>query len=247
MNATSQRVCAWCGPATILVFLIGFLLMAGLVPPPSPAATAEEIARLYQENQLRIRLGLFVCLLGSALVYPWTAAISVRLKRIEGESSPLTYAQFLAGMTTGLLFALPFMVMAAAAFRAERSAEGVLLLNDLAWLPLVGIGSPAIVQCLVIAIAVLRDRRAEPVLPRWVAYFNIWCAVLFFPGTTIIFFQTGPFAWNGLFAFYVPLTVFTAWFLVMAWALLGSVSREERSADPDPDPDPSRADQVGAA
>ena len=51
------------------------------------------------------------------------------------------------------------------------------------------------------------------------------------PGGLITFFKTGPFAWNGLLAFWVPLVIFFVWFLVMFVALLKTI-REQESAPP---------------
>jgi len=39
--------------------------------------------------------------------------------------------------------------------------------------------------------------------------------VLFVPGGLLTFFKTGPFAWNGIFVWWVPFLVFFSWYLVM--------------------------------
>jgi hypothetical protein len=42
-------------------------------------------------------------------------------------------------------------------------------------------------------------------------------------------FNSGPFAWNGLFTFWIPLTVFVAWFFVIAYTMLRAISAQEQS------------------
>ena len=85
---------------------------------------------------------------------------------------------------------------------------------------------PFFVQLMSIGLAILLDKNSRPVFPRWVAYFNIWVAVLFIPGVLITFFKSGPFAWNGILAFWLPLVVFFAWYFVM-FAILLRVIKEQ--------------------
>lgn len=96
MNLRMQRLCVWCGPGLILIFMIGFLFVAGLVPPPSPNLGASEVARFYTEHQTRIQIGLIISMIGSGLAFPWAAVISVQMRRIgrsgrlsQPHSSPL--------------------------------------------------------------------------------------------------------------------------------------------------------------
>ncbi len=226
MNSTAQKLCVWGGLAMLATFILGFVVIAGMVPPPPPGDSAQRIAAFYAGKSPRIHIGLVVSLFGSALAYPWTAAISVQLKRIEGHWSPFTYTQLASGMTLGVFFAVPLFAMGAASYRPTASPDITRALNDFGWLMIVGIVSPAVVQCLSIGIAILRDRRETPVFPRWVGYFNIWVAVFFCGGGLDICFMSGPFAWNGAFAFYIPLTIFGIWFAVMTKALLDAINRQ---------------------
>jgi hypothetical protein len=93
-------------------------------------------------------------------------------------------------------------------------------MNDTAWLMFVGLIATGLVQVLTIAVAALRDKRVEPVFPRWVGYFNVWVAAMFCPAGLIVFFHNGPFAWNGIFSFWLLLVSFTLWLVVMTWVLL---------------------------
>jgi hypothetical protein len=225
MSTRTQMLCLWCGPAAIALFLVGFWLVAGLVPPPSPDDSAREIQALYQGDTDMIRLGLLMSMFAGALTGPWVAAISTQLKRIEGQYSPLAYTQLGLGMLGVLLFIIPLFLMSAVAFRPERDPDLLLLLNDAAWLPFVGAFMPACIQSIAIALCIFKDK-AERVLPRWLAYFNLWVAFLFVPGGLILFFKTGPFAWNGVFTFWLPLSIFSLWFIVMFVALRKSIARQ---------------------
>jgi hypothetical protein len=120
-----------------------------------------------------------------------------------------------------------FMVTA---FRPERPPELTVLMNDASWITAVLPWPPAFMENTVIAIAILMDRGAVKVFPRWVAWMNFFVSGAFLPATMLIFVKSGPFAWNGLFGFLIPGTVFTAWFVFMTWALLRAIGQEERTA-----------------
>jgi hypothetical protein len=227
MTATAQRVCAWSGVACVVVFLLGFWPIAGFIPPPSPSAGAHEIGEYYRSNQDRIRVGMVVSMIGAALCAPWVAAITVQLRRIEG-FSVLVLTQFGMGVILVLEFILFIMFWEVAAFRPDRSDESIQLINDLGWIPFIGLTSTAILQAFVIAAVIFRDKRERPVLPRWAAYFNIWVGLCFMPGTWNCLFKSGPVAWDGLVSFYIAMVAFCSWFLVNAFVVLQAIRQSER-------------------
>jgi hypothetical protein len=98
INARTQLLCAWCSPLATVMWLIGFLWLAGFAPPLSPAASAQEIQAYYQEHANMIRAGLCFTMMGAALIGPFVAAISTQMRRIEGVHSPLANAQLGLGM-----------------------------------------------------------------------------------------------------------------------------------------------------
>jgi hypothetical protein len=98
--------------------------------------------------------------------------------------------------------------------------EIIQTLNDLAWLPYIGVVGTAMVQMVIIAIVVLQDSRDTPLLPRWSAYLNIWAALGVAPGSLVVFTHTGPLAWNGIIAFWLLCVSFITWMAVMTWLML---------------------------
>jgi len=217
-------MCLWCGPIAIVIFMVAIML-AGWMPPPSPNDSAAEVKAMYADRTDLIRAGLVLMMVAGTLTGPFVAAMSTVLRRIEGRDSPLAFAQLGLGMIGILLFLVPTMLMQVAAFRPDRDAELISLIHDAGWLPFVGAFAPAVVQNLVIAAAVFRDTH-ERYLPRWLGYFNVWVALLFVPAALLYYFKTGPFAWDGVFVFWLPLTVFGAWFFVQFFVFRSAILRQ---------------------
>lgn len=230
MNKTGQTLCVWCGAGMLGLWIIGFLVFADFVPPPSPQDTPQEVAAMYRENTNGIRVGLVLTVFGSALLAPFIAVISVQLHRIEGRSAPLAYAQLALGAALPVVFILPIMFLQVAAFRPDRPAQSLQDLNDIGWLMFIAVVSTAVVEILLIGLCILQDTRPEPVFPRWAGYYNLWVGLLLMPGGVTVFFKHGPLAWNGLLTWWVPLAVFASWLAVMTVLLLRAIDAQARAA-----------------
>jgi hypothetical protein len=226
VNARSQRWCAWSGPVFLLSWGIGFCLLAGFIPPPRPSDTPDQLAAMFAADPTGIRLGLIISMFGSVLLLPWGAVLTVQLKRIEGASAPLAYTQLGAAAAGSVFLTFPIMYLQIASFRPDRSAELIQLMNDMFWVPFIGVPALVNLQTLVIGLAILQDRRDRPVFPRWTGYLNVWACIVILPAGVMVFFKDGPFAWNGLFAWWLPLAAFVVWFVVMARQLLVAIDRE---------------------
>ena len=165
----------------------------------------------------------------SGLIAPFVAVISIQMKRMEDTPSILSYTQLSSG-TAGIIFLiLPCVIWTVAAFRPERDPALILLLNDFGWITFLMPFGTFVVQNFAIGFAILGDKSAVPVLPRWIGFFTIWVAILFLPGALLTFLKTGPFAWDGLFVFWVPLNIFFGWYLVMIVCLRKAIIEQGRA------------------
>ena len=225
MNTKSQKICVWSGALFSIFFGIG-LILAGFFPPTPPIFNADQIAQLYGENLNVKRLGFLFIQTSAALTAPFVAVISVQLKRIEEKHSPWTYTQLITGGCGVLILLLPGTIWLTAAFRPERSAEDVLLLNDLGWLLLTPTFACLCVQVTAIAMATFSDHRKHPILPRWYGYLNIWIAVLSLPAGLIVFFNSGPFSLNGIISFWMIAFIFFSWLIITMVVLLKAIDRQ---------------------
>jgi len=222
MNRRAQLACAWCGPLFLLFFGVGMVPLAGFVPPPAANDTARQIVRLYTSHHDRRQAGLVLMMCATGFIGPWVAVISTQLRRIGERVRALVYSQLATGASLIIVVLAPVMVMIVASFRPERDPQITQALNDLAWIPFIMVFPPLAAQMASIAVAIFADDE-EQVFPRWVAYFNLWCVVLLLPAVLLPFFKTGPFAWHGIFQFWLAALVFFGWMAVMSVMLIKAV------------------------
>ena len=230
----------WTGPVGIVTVLIGWMVLAGFLPPPSPAMSPDGFAAMWAQHTEFKRLGMILCVWGGALYVPFTVAVAMMLRRAESEQRILSTTQLALGTFGTVFFTLNFLVLAVATFRPELGATANQPLTDLGFIMTFSPVAPFTFQYAVIGLAILQHpadgREVHPVFPRWVGYVNLWVALLLVPACAIPFFRTGILAWNGLLSFWIPVAVFVAWFFVMFAAMRRSV-RSERVEIGQPVPD----------
>ena len=228
MDLKLQRVAAWGGIAMLALFFVFFMLIAKLIPPLSPTSTAQQVTDFLIANKVRVRVGLALSMLAACVALPWLATICLRVRRVEGKWGVLSVTQIFGGVIFVPGFLFPMMVLSAAAFRPEqRDPQITQALNDVFWLMFVGIVGTLIVQALVLVTASFLDRTEPRTFPRWFGYLNAWYALLALPGGAVVIFNDGPLAWNGVFAFWIPLVAFSVWMIAVTVVLLQSIKAEQ--------------------
>jgi hypothetical protein len=224
-----QLAFIWCGPLAVLLFLIGWVVLAGYLPPIAPTASAHEVADWYVTHVTAIRLGLFVSSIAMPLVIPFGIAIAVQLRASEPAVPILTYGQVAFASLGAVVTVFTMMVWAVAAFRpSDTSPDITRMLNDFGWFLFLFTWAPFSLWYVVIGAAILLDENDVPALPRWVAYLNFWVAFLSIPAGLILFFKHGIFAFDGLLALWVPLVVFLIWIITMTVVTTTAINRKSR-------------------
>lgn len=227
--AEIDRLAVWSGAAAIILFFSGFIV-AGFVPPLPPAMSIADVAVFYQTHALQIRIGMLLILISGMFMAPFVGLISTLLKRIDGLSPTIIYGQLVAGAANSLFFFIPAIIFATAAYRPERPPELTYMMNDFGWICAVLPWPPAFMQSVLIAAAILSDESPSPVFPRWLGYINIWVAICYIPGGFLIFFVNGPFAWSGVFVFWLAGSVFVIWFVAMIIGMLAAISKQKAAS-----------------
>jgi hypothetical protein len=235
MSRRMQLICVR-GALPMVIMLFGGLTLAGFIEPLSPRDGANAIAHIYRIHTDRIRIGLAFSFLSIILLFPFGAAVAAQSRRIEGASPVLTYTQ-IAGMASGsLIFILPWCFWEAAAFRPERAATQIQLLNDVGWIIFTFSFVAFTAWNWALGLSILSDRRATPIFPRWAGYYNIFVGITFIPDIFVVFFKTGPFDWRGVIPYWEPFAVYGVWILVMMVLTVRAINREAEEASEPPWP-----------
>jgi hypothetical protein len=221
----------------LALMVIGFILFAGFIPARSASQNAQQTAQFLLENRDMIKWGLIVAMFGAPLLMPFAASISIHMRRIEGRYPALAMTELGLGAILVLEFIYLIFFWQTATYRTDRAPELIQLLDDMGWIPFVGLTSTIVLQVMVFGVAILLDRREHPVFPRWLGYYNLWVALMFLPGTFNVFYQSGPLSRNGIVAWYIPLTTFATWLLITSFYL-------SRAVDTMPDDRPIKFDQA---
>lgn len=188
-----------------------------------PSASAADIASIFQQNTNAIRLGMIFLIIAALCLAPFVAVIALYVRRIEAGSPLMAYIQLITGTTNVLLFLISPLIWTAIAYRPERAPEITQIANDLAWILYLMPVTPFMLQTLSIGCAILSDKSEHPIFSRWLGFFNLWIPLASIPGLMLTFFKTGPFAWNGIFAFYIPALTFFVWDFVMFVSLIKAI------------------------
>lgn len=213
---------------TTLLYVGGMFFVAGFLPPPSPALSPEALATLYQQNHTSILAGLTMSFVGTGFMLPLCVVGGVFMAEVERpDGFPVfTVIQLLSALATVLFTALPNFIWMAAAFRPDRAPAEIALLHDLGWIMWATPSWGFAFQLLCVGIVGLRDKRPRPFLPRWMSYLALWLAMDMAPTPLVPFFtEPGPFAWNGLYTFWIAFFGPVAWIGVLFFMVVHNVRR----------------------
>jgi hypothetical protein len=229
MNIAIHKLSLWSVVLFGLAFGIGWAVLPGLIPPFPPTLTPEQIAAKYAERTTQMRIGMSLLWLFAVTLMPWSFAVAAQIRRIEGDQAVLAPFFGTLGAVIVLSAVMPAWGWLVIAYRPEMSPQLVHLINDFIWIMFIGWVSPTLFMAVTLAIATFVDRSPTPVFPRWFGYFNCWVATLDLGGAMVVFFKSGPFAWNGLFAFWLPLIVISVWFPTTTWLVYRNLDQMQKA------------------
>jgi len=228
------RLCAWAGPA----MLVGTILLWGMlgqnIPPYSGAMDARAFADQYLGHIYSIRAGMIGTLAIMPLYFIWGLAVTKVMEQVESDNNILSQLQLWGAGFTTMVFYVACGVWLASTYRPEAySPDTLQMLYDLGWIMFDLPYSLTTMQMVAMGVCFLGDRRAEPLIPKWVCWLSIWAGFSFFLEVMMPWFKVGPFARNGTLNFWIE---FSAFFVYMAATSLyvvaaaGRLEREFRNA-----------------
>ena len=235
-NPRVLKFCAWTGLVFCLMWLTGAGPVTGWVylPPPSAADTAAKTVADYTNHRSMVQIGCTMMIFSSIFYTTWGMTVSMLAKKIEGNYPILFYIQVVSLAACVVVVMLIGYFWGAASWRAGETTPAVTqALNDVGWLGVLYTGAPFATYQIALATATLSDKSARPVYPRWSAYLNLFVSFFMIEAAGILFFKVGPFSQNGLFVFYMPMSIFFVWIVVFTILAQRSINAEvkERAAN----------------
>jgi hypothetical protein len=230
--ARLERVFVLVGLAVVPLLFISMLL-AGTFPPWDPSWAPEKVVQVLTSEKTRTGVGFMIHTAGVSLFALWGAAVTVSIYRMEaGRRLPiLAVAQGILAGGNVVYFELIPLVWSSAQYRAgEVAPEITMSFTDFGWFLYLGTWAPFSLQAIVIAIAVLEDQKRKRVFThgRLVAFWSFAFATVGLFSAPMGLFKSGPFAWDGLLAFWVVVVTWGFWELTLTWQMHAAIGRDEK-------------------
>ncbi|MET0545199.1 MAG: hypothetical protein ABWZ40_02710 [Caulobacterales bacterium] len=208
----AQKALLLWGYVSMVIFGIAYYFLIKMLPTLPATLTAEETAAFYKENGLSIRIGALVAGWTSAFMVPVGAVIAVQMARLEKGMPILSIAAFGGAMMMSIFLVLPPIMWGTAAFSPDRPAEVTLLMHEFANLTLVTTDQYYMFLFFPLAYLSIRQK-VDPNSPftKWYGWYTLWTAIVFEVGPLGFLPRTGPFAWDGVVVYWLPLTTFGLW------------------------------------
>ncbi|GAA5174432.1 hypothetical protein GCM10023321_78230 [Pseudonocardia eucalypti] len=244
MNTRVVKGFLWTGPVLVAALVVAQGLLMQFIPGPSPALSPEQLAARFMERRTEIQIGSVLQCICWSFWATWAIAVTLFIRKMERGYPILTYASIALVGGGYVFFILIPMTWAVCAFRVDTLDPSIIqVMNDWVWFDWLFTWPPFSIWMIVIALAIFNDHNVPTLYPRWVAYLNLWSAVLIFPAGLIVFFKTGLFAYDGIGAFWLPVVVFFGWICVMTVTTFQVVNKVDRqlSAGPAATPAPTAA------
>ena len=104
----------WTGLFSMVFFIFGWAVCYGWLFPPHPSLPAQDVADIYQNNAVGMRLGsVIITNFGAPLTVSFAAIITVYMLKMKGVSPVLAWTQLASGAVNALIFIIPASIYGA--------------------------------------------------------------------------------------------------------------------------------------
>lgn len=230
----AQKILIWWALGFTVVYFIAMAFCLHLLPTPPATWTAAQVARYYQEHSLAVRVGAMLSAWTSAFFVPWAVVLLIQMWRHEKLREPdgvpvWTILAGFAGAIASVMIVMPPDILGAAAYAPDRAADVTAALHQFGILTWISGDQYANLLAIPIAIVCLMPNSVpHSPFPRWLGYLSILLAVGSEPAVFPFLTRTGPFAWNGVLGYWIPVLVFVVWFPPVCVLMYKSINAQMR-------------------
>jgi len=206
-----QYICFWSVPVFYNLFGLVFVPLSYMMPPRSPGSDLPEIVAFMQSPNLLIACTILTLSVGLSAVA--NACYLVQMRRMS--VSPVFRFAFMAGSIVGAIVGclFPMFCFGLGAFRPGYDPQIMAMLYDFGYLSFIGSLGCFCLNWSMLGLAILLDENR--ILPKWLGYYVVWQFMTEYFVATVWIAKTGPFAWDGLLAFWFNMVIYVPWQIII--------------------------------
>ncbi len=228
---TSMRIGLWCNWIFVALTVVGWLGIAHFWAPAHADLSAEATKEWFTEtHRTGVLVGCTIFYIGAGLLTPGSIAMGLMLSRIEGRLPLWSFTTAVSGVFISLIIFFNCCAWIVAAYRKEAGADVIQAWYDWAWFAFLLGWIYLTIEMVATAVVELMDKRATPMIPRWFSWLTLAGALSIFFAAGPAFFKSGPFAYHGLLAFYLPVVVWGGYISITTWFLMKETRRVDAEA-----------------
>ena len=222
----SLSIGLWCNWIFLVLTAVGWLGIAHFWAPARADLGLEATKVWFSEtHHWGTIIGCTLFYIAAGILTPGSITFGIMLARIEGRWPLWSFTTAVCGVFISLIVFFNACAWIVSAYRPETGADVVQAFYDWAWFAFLLGWIYLAIEMLATAVVELMDDRLLPMVPRWLSWATIAGAVTIFFAAGPAFFKSGPFAYHGLLAFYVPVAIWGAYLALTTWYMLKELKR----------------------
>ena len=230
----SQKLGLYSNWIFVALTAVGWLGIAHFWAPARADLSLEETKTWFTEtHHPAVIVGLTLFYIAAGFLTQGSVAFGIMLAKIEGRWPLWSLTTAVCGIFISLIVFFNACAWIVSAYRHESEASVLQAFSDWAWFAFLLGWIYLAIEMLATAVVELMDDRPEPMVPRWLTWLTIAGGLTVFMAAGPAFFKSGPFAYHGLLAFYIPVVVWGVYIALTTWYMLRELGRApERAQSP---------------
>ncbi|WP_198043594.1 hypothetical protein [Ketobacter nezhaii] len=220
-----QWICFWTVPFFYTLFGIIFVPLSWMMPPRSPNNELAQIVEFMQSQNLLIATTLLILSIGLAAVANACYAIQMRRMSVSPAFRIAFIMGSVAGCIVGCLF--PMFCFGLGAFRPDYDPKILAMLYDFGYLSFIGSLGCFCIMWSMLGLAIILDKNR--ILPKWLGYYTVWQYMTELFAATVWIAKTGPFAWDGVMAFWFNMVLYVPWQIIIYYQIFLAIKNQPDS------------------
>jgi hypothetical protein len=217
-----QWICFWSVPVFYTLFGLVFVPLSWMMPPRSPINPEQAVIEFMQSTNLLLASSILILVVGLSAV--GNAIYMCQMRRMS-VSPVLRYAFWVGAMTGAIVGALfPMFCFGLGAFRPGYDPAILQMLYDFGYMSFIGCLGCFFLNWSCLGLAILLDEKNT--LPRWLGYYTIWQSVTEIFAATLWVSDSGPFAWDGIMAFWFNMVLYVPWQFIVYFCIYRAITNQ---------------------